>query len=175
MFLFAGKFQPKKHPDHVITAFKALLEQRSDIHLVMLGDGELRDSLKHFADGASSAITFTGFVNQSEIAAYYAAADCLVLPSDSGETWGLVVNEALASGTPAIVSDRVGCQPDLVIEERNRVLLLFWGPDAIDAEDVVDVRGRRQASGNGKERYQQKSVNILRRWPVRVYYKPCIP
>jgi glycosyltransferase involved in cell wall biosynthesis len=38
----------------------------------------------------------------------------LVLPSDYGETWGLVVNEAMACGLPAIVSDRVGCGPDLV-------------------------------------------------------------
>jgi glycosyltransferase involved in cell wall biosynthesis len=44
----------------------------------------------------------------------YAAADCLALPSDFGETWGLVVNEAMACGLPAIVSDRVGCATDLV-------------------------------------------------------------
>jgi glycosyltransferase involved in cell wall biosynthesis len=53
-----------------------------------------------------------GFVNQSRMADVYAAADCLVLPGR--ETWGLVVNEALASGLPAVVSDQVGCAPDLV-------------------------------------------------------------
>jgi glycosyltransferase involved in cell wall biosynthesis len=42
------------------------------------------------------------------------AADFLALPSDFGETWGLVVNEAMACGLPALVSDRVGCGPDLV-------------------------------------------------------------
>ena len=61
-------------------------------------------------------VTFAGFLNQSEIPKAYVAADCLVLPSDSGETWGLVVNEAMACGIPAIVSDHVGCGPDLVIE-----------------------------------------------------------
>jgi glycosyltransferase involved in cell wall biosynthesis len=59
-------------------------------------------------------VTFAGFLNQGEIAAAYVAADALVLPSDFGETWGLVVNEAMACGRPAIVSDRVGCGPDLV-------------------------------------------------------------
>ena len=44
----------------------------------------------------------------------YAAADCLVLPSDS-ETWGLVTNEAMAAGVPCVVSDRVGCAPDLIL------------------------------------------------------------
>ena len=60
--------------------------------------------------------TFAGFLNQSEIVRAYAAADCLVLPSDAGETWGLVVNEAMACGIPAIVSDQVGCGSDLVTD-----------------------------------------------------------
>ncbi|WP_425507198.1 glycosyltransferase family 4 protein [Thermomonas carbonis] len=58
---------------------------------------------------------FAGFLNQSEITAAYAAADCLVLPSDHGETWGLVVNEAMACGLPALVSDQVGCAVDLIV------------------------------------------------------------
>ncbi|MFV9507875.1 MAG: glycosyltransferase, partial [Oscillochloridaceae bacterium umkhey_bin13] len=43
------------------------------------------------------------------------AADLLVLPSDGSETWGLVVNEAMACGLPALVSDQVGCAPDLIL------------------------------------------------------------
>ena len=58
-------------------------------------------------------LAVTGFVNQSEIPAYYHAADVLVLPSEV-ETWGLVVNEAMAAGTLPVVSDQVGCVPDLV-------------------------------------------------------------
>ncbi len=53
-------------------------------------------------------------MNQTEITGAYAAADCLVLSSDYDETWGLVVNEAMVCGLPAIVSDRVGCGPDLI-------------------------------------------------------------
>ena len=54
-------------------------------------------------------------MNQSQLGRIYAVADCLVLPSDWGETWGLVVNEALATGLPCVVSDRVGAAPDLVV------------------------------------------------------------
>lgn len=116
VFLFVGKLQPKKHPDRLLSAFLELRHLHSDIHLVFVGDGEMRDALERQARVLKSAVTFSGFVNQGDIARYYDAADCLVLPSDAGETWGLVVNEAMASGIPAIVSDRVGCHPDLVVE-----------------------------------------------------------
>jgi glycosyltransferase involved in cell wall biosynthesis len=66
-----------------------------------------------------SHVTITGFINQREIPDWYAAADCLVLPSDSFETWGLVVNEGMAAGLPVIVSDAAGCAPDLVEDGAN--------------------------------------------------------
>src|SRR5262249_55832183 len=58
--------------------------------------------------------SFVGFLNQSEISRAYVAADCLILPSDAQETWGLVVNEAMVSGLPCIVSNACGCVEDLV-------------------------------------------------------------
>ena len=54
-----------------------------------------------------------GFVNQSQLGAYFLAADALVMPS-LHETWGLVVNEAMHFGMPVVVSDRVGSAADLV-------------------------------------------------------------
>jgi glycosyltransferase involved in cell wall biosynthesis len=84
------------------------------MHLLVVGTGELMEPAQAFAREHALPVTFTGFLNQSEIAAAYVAADALVLPSDYGETWGLVVNESMACARPAIVSDRVGCGPDLV-------------------------------------------------------------
>jgi glycosyltransferase involved in cell wall biosynthesis len=57
---------------------------------------------------------FIGFRNQTQLSPYYHAADLLILPSLEGETWGLVVNEALHHGLPCVVSDAVGCAPDLI-------------------------------------------------------------
>jgi glycosyltransferase involved in cell wall biosynthesis len=65
--------------------------------------------------------SFTGFLNQTEISKAYVAADCLVLSSDYSETWGLVVNEAMASGLRCIISDRCGCAPDLGVLPGNSV------------------------------------------------------
>ncbi|HNY38747.1 MAG TPA: glycosyltransferase family 4 protein [Bryobacteraceae bacterium] len=108
------------------------------LHLLFVGSGELggalRASTEVIYDAEAGTIcakpavwnlestqrrrvpraSFAGFLNQNEIARAYVAADCLVLPSDHGETWGLVVNEAMASGLPCLVSDAVGCGEDLV-------------------------------------------------------------
>ena len=65
--------------------------------------------------------SFAGFLNQTEICKAYVAADCLVLPSDYGETWGLVTNEAMAAGLPCILSDRCGAALDLGGLPQNRV------------------------------------------------------
>jgi len=114
-FLFCGKFEAKKHPLELLKAFRAACGSGTGIHLLMVGDGELRAECEAFASTHELPVTFTGFLNQSEIVRAYVAADCLVLPSDAGETWGLVVNEAMACGLPAIVSDRVGCAADLIV------------------------------------------------------------
>lgn len=113
-FLFVGKIQHKKRPLDVLKALEILKAQFHRIHLLVVGTGELLDEAKRFASAQFLPVTFAGFLNQTEIARAYTAADCLVLPSDYGETWGLVVNEAMACGLPAIVSDRVGCGPDLI-------------------------------------------------------------
>ena len=80
----------------------------------MVGDGDLRQKCETYVQTHQLPVQFAGFLNQLEIIEAYVAADCLVLPSDAGETWGLVVNEAMACGLPAIVSDEVGCHRDLI-------------------------------------------------------------
>ncbi|WP_251941469.1 glycosyltransferase family 4 protein [Salinibacter ruber] len=118
-FLFCGKFIEKKRPSEVVEAFEAA-RRASEIpmHLLMVGDGKLRSEAEAQVDD-EAPVTFTGFLNQTEIGEAYAAADVLVLPSDYGETWGLVVNEGMIFELPAIVSDRVGCGPDLVHDEET--------------------------------------------------------
>jgi len=74
----------------------------------------LEPTLRDAARAEGVPALFHGFVNQSEMPAVYAASDVMVLPSDGLETWGLAVNEAMACGVPAVVSDAVGCGPDLV-------------------------------------------------------------
>lgn len=112
--LFAGKLVAKKRPLDAIRG--AALARDRRVHVLIAGDGELRGECEREARRLNVATHFAGFLNQSRIAEAYAAADVLVLPSDERETWGLVVNEAMAGGLPVIVSAAAGCYPDLVIE-----------------------------------------------------------
>ncbi|HUG41906.1 MAG TPA: glycosyltransferase family 4 protein [Longimicrobiales bacterium] len=113
-FLFAGKLVAKKRPLDLLRACDLARREEASIRALVAGAGEMERETKRLAARLELPATFTGFLNQSEISRAYVAADCLVLPSDYGETWGLVVNEAMHHGLPAAVSDRVGCGPDLV-------------------------------------------------------------
>jgi len=168
--LFCGKFIPKKHPMDVVKAAQLLLASHPElkIHLLFAGSGELggelraachvvcdaerrkttddglqttdTDNRELITDNAKSRASFTGFLNQTEVSQAYVAADRLVLPSDYNETWGLVVNEAMASGLPCIISDRCGCAPDLGNACGNAVF--SFGNTSDLAKEIVELTNR---------------------------------
>src|SRR5262249_39695769 len=109
--LFVGKLVISKRPLNVVRAI-ARLKRRTT--MLVVGSGPLEAELRTLARELSVDLKLVGFLNQTELGRAYAVADCLTLPSDFPETWGLVVNEALATGLPVIVSAAVGCAPDLV-------------------------------------------------------------
>lgn len=116
VWLFAGKFIAKKRPADVLRACLEVFRtpQGANVHALMVGDGPLRAELERMARPYRQRIHFAGFRNQTQMPAVYRASNALILPSDGRETWGLVVNEAMACGIPALVSDAAGCAPDLI-------------------------------------------------------------
>jgi glycosyltransferase involved in cell wall biosynthesis len=114
--LFAGKLDAIKRPQDLIRAAAAL---SPGAEVLVAGSGAGDEDCRSLARELGVKVVSLGFVNQSEMADVYAAADCLVVPGR--ETWGLVVNEALASGLPAIVSSEAGCAPDLITPETGAI------------------------------------------------------
>jgi glycosyltransferase involved in cell wall biosynthesis len=114
IFLFVGKFIPKKRPADFAQAVGLAAAQAPNVWGLMVGDGPLRPTLEAMVRQHGWPVRFAGFLNQTEVPGAYAACDALVMTSTSEETWGLVVNEAMATGLPAVVGDQVGCVPDLV-------------------------------------------------------------
>ncbi len=143
--LFAGKLEPRKRPLDAVGAVAAL---GPDAMLAVAGSGPLDRAMRDDAARRGVRLAPLGFVNQSGLGEVYAAADCLVLPSEFDETWGLVVNEAMATGLPAVVSDRVGCAPDLVVAgETGEVHRAGDVTDLAAALERVRSRGGRTAMG----------------------------
>jgi len=121
VILFAGKFEPKKNPILLLEAALAL--QKPGIHYLFTGNGVLEERLREMASGNPN-IHFLPFQNQSQIPVVYHMCDILALPSQGpGETWGLVVNEAMACGKAILVSDKAGCAIDLVKPGINGYIL----------------------------------------------------
>jgi glycosyltransferase involved in cell wall biosynthesis len=115
VFLFVGKLCDYKRPLDAIAALRTV--DHRDCRLVVVGDGPLMSECRTLARGDPyGRVRLAGFKNQSELPTYYAAADVLVLPSSTSETWGLVANEAMACGLPCLLSEGCGCAPDLIIE-----------------------------------------------------------
>ena len=116
VILFAGKFVPQKQPLELLQSFISIATPKDA--LVLLGDGAEKLALEKLAAAHPDvAVHFLPFANQSEIPIRYLLADIFVLPSRGNyETWGLAVNEAMHLGVPCLVSNRVGCQKDLVTD-----------------------------------------------------------
>jgi glycosyltransferase involved in cell wall biosynthesis len=130
--LFAGKLQPKKNPILLVEAFRAVASRS---HLVFVGNGVLEEQLKAMA-GPVPNIHFMPFQNQSVMPAVYRLGDVFVLPSQGpDETWGLALNEAMASGRPVIASSKVGGARDLVRLGENG--WIFDSGNRVALEDVL--------------------------------------
>jgi glycosyltransferase involved in cell wall biosynthesis len=110
--LFAGKFQARKRP---IDAVHAIARLGPAALLMMAGDGPLAGEARTEASRLGIRLAWKGFINQSELPVAFALADAVLVPS-AWESWGLIVNEALASGVPCVVTTRVACAPDLIVE-----------------------------------------------------------
>jgi glycosyltransferase involved in cell wall biosynthesis len=123
VLLFAAKFEQRKQPLEFMKAVEDL--KRDDTVAIMVGNGELQNQIDQMAERSPSRFRVLPFQNQSRMPLVYRLGDLFVLPSAKGETWGLAVNEALASGRPVLVSDKVGCAPDMVDDTCGRVF--SWG------------------------------------------------
>jgi glycosyltransferase involved in cell wall biosynthesis len=149
-YCYAGKLEPKKRPLDLLNALRIACSDSSvRLHLLVVGTGELMEQAQSLTAQFKLPVTFAGFLNQTEIPSAYVAADCLALPSDFGETWGLVVNEAMACGRAAVVSDRVGCAPDLVTSGETGAVFPFGNVDALALvlKDLAKDPARLRAMG----------------------------
>lgn len=115
-FMFVGRLIDIKNIDGLIKAFQNL-QNTEQWGLILVGEGHEKPRLQELAKNDQN-IEFVNGTDWRGVAAHLASCDVFVLPSFS-EPWGLVVNEAMASGKPVIVSEQCGAAVDLVKEGIN--------------------------------------------------------
>lgn len=138
VFLYAGKFFPLKQLDLLVESFQQLAGDT--YRLLLFGTGEQENYLKELSR-EDPRIIFQPFRNQSDMPWVYRTGDVFVLPSRS-ETWGLGVNEAMACGRTAVVSDRCGCAADLIVPGKTG--FVFRSGDATDLLRCLKASGDKE-------------------------------
>ncbi len=115
-FLYVGRLAPEKNVVGLLGSYLEFRARGGTWGLTLVGDGPEAADLRRLAAASAynQSIHFAGHKTSSELPDFYGAATCFVLPS-TREPWGLVVNEAMAAGLPAIVSRRCGCAEDLIL------------------------------------------------------------
>lgn len=193
--LSLGRFVPKKNLPVLIRAYAQARQQGklAGIHLLFVGSGTEKDSLDLLArqlgfvvgeikaggrmspevEMADYAVHFHPFTQIDKSPGYYALADCFVLPSRA-EEWGLVVNEAMASGCPVVVSRSVGCSLDLVESGKTGFRFspdnpneLAWYLDELCASPELRARMAQKARVRvdewGPDRFGTNALEAARR------------
>ncbi len=120
-FVAVGRFIAKKNFAGLVEAFAYFKRQEAhrNWRLVLVGDGPERGHITSIlrSRALENDVHLPGYANETETARWLAHAAALVLPSSQAEQWGLVVNEAMATGLPVVVSSACGCVEDLVEDD----------------------------------------------------------
>lgn len=166
-FLASNRFIEKKNLSRLLRAYAAFRIGRpddpADWPLVLLGDGALRGALEAERDalGLGRFVHLPGFCQYSDLPDFYGTAGAFIHASTT-EQWGLVVNEAMASGLPVAVSRRCGCAAVLVREGVNG-----WTFDPFD-EHAIEAVMRRLAETGELAAMGEASVDLIADWgPAR--------
>jgi glycosyltransferase involved in cell wall biosynthesis len=158
VFVFSAKLVARKDPMTLLHAFERM-RLRDRAAVVFVGDGELRDELEEYArQHTLGGAHFAGFVNQNELPGYYGSADVFVLPS-TYEPRGAVINEAMASGLPVIVTDRCGSIGDIVLDGDNAIIY-----PAGDADALAAAMDRLAGDDPLRTRMSERSREIIGTW-----------
>jgi phosphatidylinositol alpha-mannosyltransferase len=155
--LFVGRLEKRKGLEQLIRAFILLKTHRSDVRLLVVGEGPERDRCQALVPARMrSDVVFLGRVGQDDLPRFYRSADVFVAPALGGESFGIVLIEAMAAGTPVVASDIPGYR-SVVRDELHGSLVRPGDPRALaDAlHTLLENPARREAMGREAQRYVQ--------------------
>jgi glycosyltransferase involved in cell wall biosynthesis len=158
--LFVGRFSANKGITDLVAAMKSVLKEMGDARLALVGYGPEEEPIRHAISkhGLEDRIILVGRVARAEIPVFMASADLLVLPSIKIEGLGVVLLEALASGT-AVVGTDVGGIPDIVKDGETGLLCRSHDPEDLASKCLRLLRDqdlRRRTTENGRKLIEEK-------------------
>jgi len=165
VFLFVGRLSEEKGITTLIDAFAGIAKRLPDPQLRIVGTGPLeRDLRKRVAElGLDRSITFVGSLQDEPLSREYYGATCLVLPSRS-EPWGLVVNEAMASGLPVVISRQCGCGPELVFPGVNGAII-----DERDLDGLASALVTLSRDDVRRRDYGERSARLVEAFSLQTW------
>ncbi|HLB39699.1 MAG TPA: glycosyltransferase family 4 protein [Actinomycetota bacterium] len=154
--LFVGRLDERKGFPVAVAAFGELAAHRPDLHLVVVGDGPDRTALESLPTALRARVTMLGHVPNTELPPIHAACDLYLGPSTGGESFGIVLVEAMAAGLPVVASDTPGYD-EVVTDEVDGLLAVPRDPGALAAAagrvlDDPELAGRLAAAGRERAR-----------------------
>jgi len=161
LILYVSKLTTRKRPLDLLKAYQILRQDGIDAALLFVGAGVEEVHLTRYViEHDIPEVYFFGFQNQSELPKFFACADVFVLPSEN-EPWGLIINEAMASGLPIITTDEVGAVADLVQHGKNGYVY--------SVGDINALKGSLQLLGNNvplRKQFAQNSRQLIASWNI---------
>lgn len=120
--LFVGRLEPRKGFPVAVAAFEQLAPRYPDLRLVVVGDGAERDAVEALSPALQRRVEMLGRVPDEKLPGYFRAADVFVSPATHGESFGIVLAEAMAAGVPVVATDIPGYR-DVARHEREALLV----------------------------------------------------
>ncbi|TFF38800.1 glycosyltransferase [Mucilaginibacter psychrotolerans] len=152
-----ARLVPIKNLHGLLQAWYDIEQQDTGYRLMIIGNGPEEELLKDDVQRMGlTSVLFIDAVSNDELPAYFGGAEAFILPSFS-ETWGLVVNEAMASGLPVLLSRTVNAANDLLVEGVNG-----FGFDAFNTQDIAKAILRyTELPGEEKRLMSEKSLEMI--------------
>ena len=167
-FVAVNRFIPKKNISGLIQAYSLYKSRAGDQawSLVICGGGPLEEEIRGLiaAVGLQSDILLPGYQNAEEMAVFYGLASAFIHTSSHAEQWGLVVNEAMASGLPVLVSEICGCAQDLVQNGVNGFTF-----DPLDLEGLARLMLKMSSGQVDLAAMGAASRRIIAAWTPEVF------
>jgi glycosyltransferase involved in cell wall biosynthesis len=171
-FLNIGRQIEKKNLLLILKAYEILQNKVVDCpHLLFVGDGESRSTMENFVTTQHlKNVHFIPFQSQEKLVKLYHHASLFILPSLYAETWGLVINEAMAASLPVAVSNKVGCASTLVEEHVNGFTFDPTDPTELSEKLTAFINLDQEI----KDRMGRSAEKEIEKWDINRFAKGLI-